>query len=55
MVTPPIFMGSGDSDPFWSNLSDGYTTGEADDLITRYDIEQFPVIPTALLGFILNY
>jgi hypothetical protein len=38
MVTPPIFMGSGDAGPFWNSLDNGYVDGEADALITRYDI-----------------
>ena len=49
-LAPPVFTG-GDSSPFW-----GMTwTYDAEALITLCDIEQFPVIPTARVGSILNH
>jgi len=51
MLTPPAFSGS-DTSEFW-NMGGTYNSSDA--LLTRYQISQHPVIPTARLGFILNY
>ena len=47
----------GDSGPFWgvAGTYTGSDPNDAEALITRYDIEQIPIIPTFRVGFILNY
>ena len=43
MLTPLVFS-DGDSSGFWG-MTGTYTAGDADALITRYDIDQIPIIP----------
>ena len=55
MLTPPVFS-SGDTSDFWNTDLDLLNSeAKAHAPLTRYNIEQFPVIPTFRLGFILNY
>lgn len=55
MLTPPVFS-SGDTSDFWNaNLGTIISGDDVSALLTRYQIDQIPVIPTFRLGFILNY
>ena len=57
MITPPVFTSSGDSyGNFWDLTGTAdLATDSANQLVDRYTISPFPIIPTFRLGFILNY